>query len=41
MLKILRSERDLFREIVEKYILIYYIDERYRSKRDIIRKLVY
>ena len=40
MLKILRTERDLFRGMAEGYILLYQTAERYRSERDLTRKLV-
>ena len=40
MLKTLRTERDLFREMVEGYILLYQTAERYRSERDLTRKLI-
>ena len=40
MLKILRNERDIFREVVENYFLFFQKIERYRLKRDLVKKLL-
>ena len=40
MFKILRKKRDIFRDIVKDFIVIYQKIERYRLKRNLIKKLL-